>query len=87
MQKHFPVGATQAKVLTALGLTAENFDHANAIFDRIGIVVSSKRVGRTTEPVVTLRDRVGGGFNEYGEGETWDIPTEDVDLAPIKQWM
>lgn len=87
MQKHFAVGATQSKVLKALGMTAENFDHANAIFDRIGIVVSSKRVGCVTEPVVARRETVGGGFNAYGEGDTWNIPTEDVDLTPLAQWM
>lgn len=87
MQKHFPVGATQAKVLKALGLTAENFDHANAIFDHIGIEVSSKRQGRETVPVIRLRETSGGAFNAYGEGESWDLPAEYVDLTPVLPWI
>lgn len=87
MQKHFPVGATQAKVLKALGLTADNFDHANAIFDHYGITVSSKREGRETVPVIRFRETTDGAFNAYGEGETWDIPAEPIDLTPVVQWM
>ncbi len=87
MQKHFPVGTTQAKVLEALGLTADNFDHANAIFERIGISVSSRREGRSTLPVIHLTDHTGGGFNAYGEGETWEIPVEEIDLTPIEPWI
>ena len=87
MQKHFPVGKAQSMVLEALGLTAENFDHANAIFERIGILVDSKRAGRSVVPVVYVGDGMGGGFNMYGEGEKWTLPIEKIELTPIEPWM
>lgn len=87
MQKHFPVGAAQRMVLNALGLTADNFDHANAIFDHYGLVVSGKREGRTSVPVIRMRETVGGAFNAYGEGEAWDIPAAPIDLSAVEQWI
>lgn len=85
MAKQTPVGVAQKKVLDALGLQADSWNEANEIFRRIGIVVGAKRVGRTSEPVVTV-DRYGGGFNQYGEGETF-TKGDDTDLSPLKQWM
>lgn len=70
--KEFPVGVAQQKVLDALGETASDWGQAERIFDEYGITVRAKRVGRISVPVVTLHPRSGGGFNEHGEGESWD---------------
>jgi len=87
MAKETPVGVAQKKVLDALNLHAETWNEANAIFSKLGIVVGAKRVGRTSEPVVSYSaNAYGGGFNQYGEGESWNN-IGDVDLAPIKKWM
>ena len=85
MAKQTPVGKAQQMVLDALNLKAESWNEACAIFSRIGIVVGAKRVGRTSVPVITV-DRYGGGFNAYGEGESW-TKGDNTDLTPIKQWM
>ena len=87
MNKDYPVGAAQWKVLEALGLTAKGFSEANAIFEKLGISVSSKRVGRSSEPVVSLAASVSGGFNAYGEGETHTTTFTAIDLTPVFQWM
>jgi len=82
----FPLGVAQQQVLDALGLKASGFNDANALFERIGIRVTSKRQGRTTVPVVHQLPSAGGAFNAFGEGETWEYPREKVDLSPIEQW-
>lgn len=63
---NYPVGATQQKVLNALGMTATDFQEAEKVFESIGIEVSSKRVGRTTEPVVRVKSQFVGGWNAGG---------------------
>lgn len=85
--KSFPTGVAQDKVLRALGLSAKDWDEAEAIFGRIGITVSAKRVGRASEPVVRRLPAQGGGFNEYDEGGSWDIAYDQVDLTPLAPWM
>lgn len=85
MQKHYPVGVAQAQVLAALGREAANFDEANAIFDELGLLVTSKRLGRSSVPVVRVLDRCDGGFLN-GDGDAWTrYPT--VDLTPLRQWI
>jgi hypothetical protein len=79
-------GVAQQVILNALGIDAESFGHANAIFDALGITVIAKRVGRSSVPEVIKRDLSGGGFNLDGEGEAWDL-TPDIDLSTIKEWM
>ncbi len=87
MAHEYPVGKAQAMVLAALGKTAGSFQEAEQTFERLGIVVTSKRAGRSVVPVVSLREREGGGRNAWGEGESWTISYEPCDLTPLAQWM
>jgi hypothetical protein len=84
-----PVGVAQKLVLDALGVQRSTFAGANAYFESIGIVVASKRVGRTSMPVVTIKPRTTGGFTREGEGETWqaydDLTAEQ--LAALTPWI
>ena len=82
----YPVGKAQAQVLEALGLTAADFTEANRIFEELGLVVTSKRQGRQSVPVVQVLDRTGGGFNAEGEGETWS-QYPGADFSAIEQWI
>jgi len=79
----YPISKAQEKVLAALGLTANDFGEAEALFERIGIIVKSKR----GVPVVSLRKRQGGGFSDDGDGFVFDIERDEIDLSPLKQWM
>jgi len=82
----FPVGKAQQMVLQALGKKAQTFSEATAVFEQMGIVVSSKRQGRESVPVVIVKARMGGGWNAGGDGESWrEYP--DVDLSAIEQWI
>lgn len=85
-RNQYPTGKAQQDVLNALGLTANNSGHANAIFAELGIVVSSKREGRKSVPVIT-KSFSGGGFNAYGEGEESFSNADGLDLSAISQWM
>lgn len=86
--KEHPVGVAQKKVLDALGLTAENWRKAEEMFEDLGIGVRSKRVGKTSVPVVTIFPRSGGGFNQDGEGETWDYGPFPTDIkAKLSEWI
>lgn len=87
MAKDFPVGAAQEKVLNALGLAATGFSDANRIFDEIGIEVSSKRVGRSSEPVISRKQTSFGGWNPGGDGEEYTVSYKSIDLTPVSQWM
>ncbi len=88
MQHSYPVGKAQKQVLDALGRSdIETFQGAEAFFARIGIAVTPVRVGRQSVPSITRLDSVRGAFNAYGEGETWDMGFESVDLSKIQQWM
>jgi len=82
----YPVGKAQSMVLKALGKSAATFVEAERIFEELGLVVTSKRQGRETVPVVTVKDRLGGGMTEYGEGETYEAYPE-FDTTPIAQWI
>jgi len=74
MGKILPVGVAQKKVLEALGAPAiDSWDGAKRFFDDLGIVVGSRRVGRSSEPQVWIaagRD-AGGGWNPGGDGDSW----------------
>lgn len=83
----YPIGKAQQMVLDALGVKRGTFAGAAAYFAEIGIVVSSKRVGRNSVPVVRIKDRYAAGVTEEGEGETWraydDLTAEQrQSLAP-----
>ena len=84
--KQPPVGKAQETVLNALGLSAADFGEAEQIFESLGLVVTSRREGRKSVPVVTVLDRERGALNAYGEGETWQ-QFENVDLTAIEQWI
>ena len=82
----YPVGKAQQMVLDALGLTARDFSEANDIFKKLGIVVGSKRQGRSTVPVVTVKDRFDGGFSAAGDGFEYR-KYDDADFSAIEQWI
>mgnify|MGYP001046615292 CR=1 FL=1 len=85
--RQYPVGKAQQTILDALNITNCNgHSHAQQIFDELGIVVSSKRVGRKSVPVVE-KATIGGGFNAYGEGEESYTPSIGIDLSAISEWM
>jgi hypothetical protein len=82
----FPVGKAQQIVLQALGKKAQNFSEATKVFEEMGIVVGSKREGRSSVPVVTVKNRWDSCRNSEGEGEIWRA-YEDVDLSAVAQWV
>lgn len=86
-RQQYPVGKAQETVLKALGISANNNGHAEAIFTALGISVSSKRVGRSSVPVVAQLETVGGGWNPGGDGDSWTISLPDVDLSSLARWM
>lgn len=82
----YPVGKTQATVLAALNIAANDFSHAEQIFQDLGLIVTSKRQGRKTIPVVKVLDRQSGAFNAAGEGVIFD-KYPDLDTTKIKKWV
>jgi len=87
MKNNTPVGKAQQTVLDALGKKADTWQEACSIFEKAGITVGAKRVGRNSVPVVAhARGSIGGAFNEHGEGESWDLSQSDV-IDIVKQWM
>lgn len=83
----YPVGAAQRQVLNALNLTAADFTAAEQVFESIGIEVTSKRVGRSSEPVIRMKQTQFGGFNRGGDGESWSKSFTKIDLTPVQQWI
>lgn len=79
-------GKAQQAILNALGVQANNFAHAERIFDALGIAVKPVRVGRQSVPEVIVKDLSGGGISIDGDGDAWDL-TPDVDLSAIAQWV
>lgn len=82
----YPTSNTQITILNALGLHAKNFSEAEQIFSNLGLVVTSKRQGRSTVPVVQVLDRKDGGFNVHGEGVEFD-KYPNVDFSALEQWI
>lgn len=85
--KATPVGAAQKKVLDALNMTATDWNDANEKFKSVGITVGAKRVGKTSEPIVSMMDTVYGGWNRGGDGESYERKFDKVDLSPVAQWI
>lgn len=83
--KDYPVGAAQQIILNALSLTATGFTDADRQFEKLGLVVSYRREGRQSVPVVTVKSRFGGGFSG-GDGDSWR-EYDNVDLSAIQQWI
>ena len=77
---------TQDMVLKALGLSASSYGQAEKMFEEHGIIVASKRVGRSVQPEIRMRETSGGGFIA-GEGSSYDINYKPLDTEKIKQWI
>lgn len=85
-QRQYPVSGAQKQVLAALGITVKlnGSSHADQIFEALGIVVSSRREGRNTIPVVKAIEATGRAANADE-----DIAANHIiaDLSAIAQWM
>ncbi len=79
-RKHYPVAGDQKTILDALGITANNFSHAEAIFRELGIAITGNKQDGSCDPIVE-RKRFGLSHGEWGE------PLPDVDLSAIEQYM
>jgi hypothetical protein len=86
MRQH-PVGKAQQVILSALSLEAESFQEADKLFAARGLSVTPMRQGRQSVPQVRCLDTAGGGFNAHGDGESYDIEYQPVDLDRIKEWL
>jgi len=73
MSKELPIGVAQRKAIALLGneTNTDTWSGAEAYFEQIGVRVRAQRVGRTSEPRVTLRNPAGGGWTTGGDGEEW----------------
>lgn len=88
-QRTYPVGKAQSIVLDKLGIKADNASHASDIFDELGIAVSSKRVGRSSVPVV-IKKSSGGSYGMSVTGDYGDyVPPkwENIDLSAISEYI
>jgi hypothetical protein len=83
----FPVGKAQQQVLDALGLMANTHAEAVELFRVYGFEVSSKRVGRASEPVIKMLDTICGGFSTDGDGYATEITYKEIDLSLVAQWI
>ena len=83
--RDYPVSKTQQMVLDALHMTARGFGDAERKFAELGLVVASKREGRSTVPVVKIKDRMAGGW-EDGSGVSYE-QYQDIDTAALEQWI
>ena len=86
MARDYPLSKTQETVLKALGMTATGYGDAERQFERLGLVVSSKRQGRATVPVITVKDRESGGFSAGGDGFSF-TKYPNIDVTAITQWI
>lgn len=88
MQRQYPVGKAQQMVLDALGLTATGSSDANAQFEKIGIVVTSKREGKSVIPQIVVKDRTDGGWDN-GEGYSFTAYRKltQSEFKAIEQWI
>lgn len=84
--KDYPVGKAQQQVLDALGMTATGFGDATAKFDQLGIVVASKRDGRKSVPVVSIKQS-NWKQNTYGDFDGVDVEISADVLSKLAQWM
>lgn len=84
--KGYPVGKAQQQVLTALELTASGFAAAERKFEKLGLVVTSKRQGRKSVPVITILNRETGALNANGEGVAWQ-QYPDANFENIQHWV
>jgi hypothetical protein len=90
-RRQTPVGVAQRQVLDALGITIKvnGGSHANAIFDALGLVVTSRREGKASIPVVSEKQYwassyAGSSLDENYEG---GLDGAKIDTTPLRQWM
>ena len=85
----YPVGKAQQVVLDALGMEANGASSANALFERLGLVVRPVRQGRTSVPEITLKDRYAGAIGRDGDGDSWRAYGEltAAQMQAIAPWL
>lgn len=89
-QRQYPVGKAQAGVLKALGINIKinGHSHAQQIFDALGLTVSSKRVGRTSVPVVSIHTvSYGSQYSDIADQSGSYSNADGLDFSAINQWM
>jgi hypothetical protein len=90
-RRQTPVGTAQKQVLDALGITIKvnGGSHANAIFDALGLVVTSRREGKTSIPVVAEKQYRAGSYAGSSIDENYDgsLDGAKIDTAALRQWM
>jgi hypothetical protein len=84
--RDYPVGKAQQTILDKLGIKASGFQDAQKKFDELGITVGSKRVGRTSVPVVTAQSG-GSQRNSGGDYDVWGSPASKETLAKLSEWI
>lgn len=91
MAKELLVGKAQKMVLDAVspGHTITTWTEANNAFEKIGIVVGSRREGSASVPVITVKNRYGGGFTAGGDGDTWQAYANltDDQKSALAPWI
>lgn len=89
MKKELPTTIAQDAVLSRLGLVNEvkGYESAKALLEELGLAAWTEGRGAKRQIVVKIVDRIGGAFNQYGEGETWELAVRKVDLTPISEWI
>jgi hypothetical protein len=92
MQRQYTVGKAQQMVLDVLGWTATGSSDADQQFEKIGIVVTAKREGRSVVPQIVVKARTGGGMDYsagYGEGYSANLYRKltVAEYETIKQWI
>lgn len=89
MKKEYPTTIAQDAVLTRLGLINEvkGYESAKALLEELGLEAWTEGRGAKRQIKVQIVDRVYGAFNQYGEGETWELAVRKVDLTPIAEWI
>jgi hypothetical protein len=88
-RRQTPVGKAQQQVLTALGITQKinGSSHAEQIFEALGLVVTARREGRASVPVVQLRSSNASGWNTGGDADEINEYRPEIDLTGVRHWM
>lgn len=81
MTHHYPTSKCQQIVLAGLGLSAENYTEAEQLFERIGILVTAVRQGRSSVPVISAKKPHG-----YAEEELFNDNYADVIRENLSQY-
>jgi hypothetical protein len=85
MPKELLVGVAQKKVLDALGIEGiDTWEGAKRCFAELGIIVASRRVGRSSEPLVWEVEHTRGGWNP-GHEDGWSESAPASRLTPAQR--